>query len=93
MMQSHGFDVKYILHGLSDRGDVLCDILWGTLNPSYIVWEIFCVGYAKSLLYSMGNHHGVGVRYKYARFLIYIGEIMCTPTQNLSYIVWECVSN
>ena len=73
MMQSRWFDVKYILHGLSDRGDVLCDILWGTLNLSYIVWEIFCVGYAKSLLYSMGDILR-GVR----KTLLYnSGDILC----------------
>ena len=55
MMQSHWFAMKYILHGLFDRGDILCDILWGTLNLFYIVWEIFCVGYAKSLLYNRGD--------------------------------------
>ena len=51
------------------------------------------MGYTKSLLYNRGKHYGVGVHYKYARFPIYIGEIMRTPTQNLSYIVWERVSN
>ena len=60
---------------------------------SYIIGERFCMGYAKSLLCSRGKHHGVGVRYNYARFPIYIGEIMRTPMQNLSYIVWECISN
>ena len=29
--------------------------MWGTQNLSYIVGEIFCVGYAKSLLYNRGD--------------------------------------
>ena len=52
-----------------------------------------CVGYAKLLLYSMGKQHGVGVRYIKASLPIYIGEILRTSTQNLSYIIEECVSN
>ena len=44
-------------------------------------------GYAKSSLCSMGKHLGVGVRYVDASIPIYIGEIMHTPTQNLSYII------
>ena len=83
------FCVGYAKSLLYNRGD----ILWGTQSLSYIIGEIFCVGYVKFLLYNRGKHHGVGVRYKYARFPIYIGEIMHTPTQNLSYIAWECVSN
>ena len=27
----------------------------GTQNPSYIVWEMFCMGYTKSFLYSVGD--------------------------------------
>jgi len=44
------------------------------------------MGYAKSLLYNIGKHHGVGVCYIYARIPIYIGEIMCRGVHNLSYI-------
>ena len=33
-------------------GDVLCG---GMQNSSYIVWEMFYAGYAKSFLYSMGD--------------------------------------
>ena len=76
------FSVGYAKSLLYNRGD----ILWGMQSLFYIIGKIFCVGYAKS----RGKHH---VRYNYVRFLIYIGEIMSTPTQNLSYIVWECISN
>ena len=58
-------------------------------------------GYAKFFLYSMGDvslynigkHLGVGVRYVDASISIYVGEIMRTLTHNLSYILWECVTN
>ena len=56
-------------------------------------------GYTKSSLYNMGTHLGVGVRYVdasipiYIYIYIYIGEIMCKGTHNLSYILWECVTN
>ena len=53
---------------------------------------LFCVGYVKSFLYSMGDvlhgkHFGVGACYVDTSIPIYIGEIMRTPTQNLSYII------
>ena len=67
------------------------------------------MGYAKSFLYNGGDilHGGtqnfsyiVGVRYINASIPIHIGEIMrrgmqnlSTPTQNLSYILGECISN
>ena len=50
-------------------------------------------GYTKSSLYNTGTHLGVGVRYVDASIPIYIGEIMCKGTHNLSYILWECVTN
>ena len=55
----------------------------------------------RKITLALRNHLGVGVRYVdasipiyiYIYIYIYIGEIMCILTHNLSYILWECVTN
>ena len=90
MMVSH--EINNIC-GVYNGVDVLHGVAYPAQNFSCTIWEKFCVPYAKFLLYSMGKQHGVGVRYINHSIPIYIGEILHTPMQNLSYIIEECISN